>query len=371
MTIDRLLDAVGGADDTLLALCEHIPPKKHTAWKWVSVAACIALTVLAVTVVLRGTHLPTQPEDTTAALPAAVSESETETLTEPENEEQTKSSEAEIPAPPIVNLPAQSEPAFFPNESTTAPYMGSGRVYDGSVETPRNGGETTPDGLWDNAPITSKYPTMVWNGQTYLSRGKAVLDGQVQRQPLGTATLQGFDGDPSHTTTAKLYPINGISTDAAVAVRYAGGETCFPFVCKTYAPGTLGQLTDDLSLWDNITITGASGCGGELAATVYTAPDTDEVRKLLDRDAPIAADNRPRYAAVLIRYSLPLLGQTTGSMGLTEDGDLIVHFCENELTYHVGKARAQAFIDDLNQNCHPTKLAEQTTKGYTVPPAEE
>ena len=368
MTVDQILNAVGGADDAMLAVCEAIPPARHTVWKWASAAAGFTILIFAAAAVLRGTRSPLpQPQPApSVSLPAVVTESETTRRTEPDSD-----GETDIVFPPY-NAPAQMPTGVINGGGETQAGPGrTGEKYGDTEADALPGGETqtVSDGLWQNAPITTKYPYLHWNGQTYTSRGRAQLNGNVQNRVLGSATLQGFDNDPAHRTTAEILPISGIAADAAVAVRF-GDETAYAYVCQSYAPGTLGQLMDDLRLREHCTIIGANGCGGDLAATVFSAPAAGEVWTLFDRAAPLDDTAALHPATALVRYNLPLLGQTPGSFAVTEDGWLLVDFCERELAYRIGSARAAAFLDYLNRECHPTKLAERTTAAYTQTPAE-
>ena len=379
MTVDQLLTAIGGVDDTLLAVCDNIPPVKHTAWKWASAAACLVVSAVAIIAALHGTRLPLSPDKETTQIAAAGNETVSAQPSErretvAEDDTDIVFSSAQQQTQPNTTTPAQegASQIHLPNqpvqeETSVQSGISSDGLYSGDRETA--GGKNTEvqnSALWDKAPITTKYPSMQWNGGTYASRGRAELNGQVLKQVLGTATLQGFDGDPSHKTTVQVMPIRGIAPDAAVAVQFPGNAMYYAYVCQTYAPKTLGQMIADLRLKENCTFTGASGCGGSYAATVYSAPAESEVWKLLDGSAALDTQKKLRPAVVLVRYSLPLLGETSSSFEVTEDGYVTVHFCEKELCYFVGRERAAAFMEYVEKNGNPKRLAEGTTTGYTA-----
>ncbi|MCR5485765.1 MAG: hypothetical protein K6F09_09250 [Clostridiales bacterium] len=422
MTADNLLTSVGGVDDALLELCNNIPPARNNVMKWVSAAACIALSALAVTAVIHRKDIPKEDGTGAKSLPASYSESgaiassndyftsdnaayipgggteenrsysvkvdvknngtdratlnggaENAKETSTENKADRKASEN----PNVTDRAVTTKPSVAWTDKTNA---GSGSMGSGdgrSEETAK--AETATESLlsttivqrtWESIAITTRYPSFTYNGKYYTSRGKAKL-GDPVKQVLGEVTLESYDGDKSRTTTAKIMPISSVSPDAAVAVQFTGYAEQFvesgkyyAYVNKSYSPKNLGQLMDDFSLKQNCTFKGVSGCGGDYTAMTFSAPDENEVWKLFDRSAALDTREVRHEETVLIRYSFPLVGYDVGSIGLTADGYMLFMINERTYVFYIGQARAQAFLKYIMESCNPKSLVA-TTMGYT------
>ena len=390
MTAEQLLVALGEIDESLPEVCEKTFPKKTIPVKEIlAAAACVALVLLStVAITHRRSRPPVQSSETTAAgvaeiqtepatgesvtYPASEGATAVDILDElPQTTPPTATKRAEIP----VNNAAQPQTdasVCVPNTTkNAASKSGSGASESYTAESAEVRGKPLTTAAvsrpFDNAPVTSKYPDLTYNGKHYTSRGNSDLRGKVG-QSLGSVTLSGTDGDHDYTTTAELFSIPGISADAAVAVLFPDGG-CYAYVSPQYRPATLGQLMDDLSLQSNMTFGQVHGSSGKYAATIYPAVPDSEVRQMLfDRSAKLDDREVYREETVLIDVRLPLLGYPAGHIRLTADGYLIFPLLESEKVYCIGRERAEAFLAYLDRMEGATKLAETTaTSAPAVP----
>lgn len=351
MTGEQLLIAFGSADDALLELCENYRAPRRMPWKALAAAACFALALLAGAAALHRTRIPVTPEpaapQTAAGETAPLNETQTGTGYEPD---------VSVIFPPLSQIPPTSEPAEIPPEAadTTAAWNVGAGVYE--RQDGKSGGDAVgsdeasaqeTDALFRKAPITTKYPSLTWQGKTYMSRGNSDPSAKVQKTVLGTAELTGFDG--VHKTTVKVLPVGGVSQAAAVAVQFADSDRYYTYVSTSFAPATLGAYADAFALWDNASFTRVSGCSRKYAATVYPAPAAQTLRDLFDRGAPLAnADEDDCAQDMTIECSVPVLGVRGSAFGVSGTGYLFCRLTDSTVIYYIGAERAQAFLDAVD-----------------------
>lgn len=361
MTGEQILIALGGVDDALLEACETYRAPRHMPWKALTAAACFALAMLAGTAALHRTRLPATPEPTDTQ---ATQTGETSAAIETETIMKTDSYFWEDSAPRFSQTSPPFETTTRPSETTTA-RSGAG-VYDGkSDETPQNAANEAL--LFARAPITTKYPSMTWQGKTYMSRGSSDPSAKVQKTILGTAELTGFDG--VHKTTVRVLPIGGVSQEAAVAVQFADSDRYYAYVCVSFAPATLGEYLDAFALWDNASFTRVTGCSRKYPAAIYPAPSADVLHSLFDhgaKKANVREDDCP--ADMSIDCSAPVFGVKGSAFGVTETGYLLCRMTDSTVIYYVGSERAKTFLDTMDAG-DATRLVQTTGTDAAFYPA--
>ncbi|MGN0636627.1 MAG: hypothetical protein ACI4I5_10445 [Acutalibacteraceae bacterium] len=343
MKSERILDALGHVDESLLVLCEQYVPSRHHPWRWVSAAACVAVAALSAVFALHGNFSADTPK------PAA-SETAQETYSEASLPADTEApTDAELPQ---IHLPAYTAPATTESKCGVTDTPAADATQKSAQET-----AAVPD--FDRATRSStKYPALLLNGQNYTSRGlsKPILGAQLKTK----ATLTGFDG--IHTTEVELYTIQDIALDAAVAVRFPETGEVYAYVNTDYKPATLGQLWDDLNLSEYLTF-------GKVyfEATTYADPPKSEIEKLLDPDAPLrAGDTSPKNDVMHIHIDVPVLGYTNHAFSLTSDGYLHTNLLESGKYFYIGKARVDAFLQYVYKNCAAVSYTPTTNAGGTT-----
>ena len=348
MTGEQLLIALGGVDDTLLEACEHYRATRRVPWKAMAAAACIALTlILGGVTALHHARLPvstepTEPQTTqTGETFAAVYSQETDT--------------EECFLPPSSGTETTRQTITQVNGTNTPACSGSGSgkigMYDGQDRYASGADEASvqeTNTLFEKAPITTKYPTLTWQGKTYMSRGNSDPSAKVQKTVLGSVEVTGFDG--AHRTTVSVLPIRSVSQAAAVAVQFADSSRYYTYVCDSFAPATLGEYLDAFSLWDNASFTRVSGVSRKYAATLYPAPSAQTLKNLFDGDAPLAV-NVNEYDCpqdMMIDCSMPIFGIKGSSFGVSETGYLVCRLTDSTVIYRIGQDRAKAFLDAVD-----------------------
>ena len=370
MTGEQILIALGSMDDTLLELCENYRTPRRTTWKTLAAAACFALALLAGgAAALYHARIPVRPEPGVSQTQAG----ETAAVTQTQAEDET---DVSVVFPPDSQIAPPSESAEKPPETaaTTAAWNSGAGRYEGQIDGRSGGDAADPDeasaqetdALFRKAPITTKYPSLVWQGRTYTSRGNSDPSDKVQKTVLGTAELTGFDG--KHRTKAQVCSVGGVSQAAAVAVQFPDSDRYYTYICASFAPATLGAYLDAFSFWDNAAFTRVSGCSRKYQATIYPAPQIQTLQRLFDRDAPLAdVGEYDCPQDMTIDCTIPILGVRGSVFGVSETGYLQCRLTDSTVIYYVGPERAKAFLDTVDAG-EATHLVP-TTGALT--PAEE
>lgn len=372
MKSDRILSALGAADEALLDKCESFIPVRHSPWKWAATAAGLALAILASAAILHNKPLSkTEPDDTTQT--ASIAEVQGEGIQETGyyTEQGTDASEQTQPA---IHLPMQTVPDLKTAAADTTSKGSSGTYSGYKMGSADAAQETAPavsttvrplteeeKALFNKAPTyATKYPTLILDGKHYTSRGRSypVVPEIAQENPE-TVTLTGFDG--THKTTGIVKPIHGISRSAAVAVYFPESENkeIYAYVNTDYKPSTLGTMMKDLNMPEMISFPGV----GHNGAQSFSVIEKTEFAKLFKADAPLDSKNHEADVALFLKGIYPEIGYDSSNMfGVTKDGYLVVHLLENEYAFFVGKDRTQAFLNYVDKFCAHGKILAETTK---------
>ena len=361
MTGEQILIALGSMDDTLLELCDTYRAPRRMPWKALAAAACFALALLAGgAAALYHTRIPVMPEPDVSQTTAG----ETAPFTGSDAQDGT---DVSVIFPPDARISPPPESAEELSEPTTTAALNSGAwLYEGLIDgksgedadAPDEASAQETDALFRKAPITTKYPSLAWQGRTYTSRGSSDPSDKVQKTAVGTAELTGFDG--KHRTRAQIYSVDGVSQAAALAVQFPDSDRYYTYICTSFAPATLGAYLDAFALWDNATFTRVSGCSRKYQATLYPAPQTQTLQKLFDRGAPLADVHEDDCLQdMTIDCTAPILGARGSLFGVSETGYLLCRLTDSTVIYYVGPERAKAFLDETDAG-DATHLAETT-----------
>ena len=231
---------------------------------------------------------------------------------------------------------------------------------------------------WDEKSIVEKFPSFDWNN--------TVFDHYVREHPLlpadelvgdyitdVTATGQDVYTDTIYTETVHLYAIKGISTKAAVAIRYGEDPIYYPAFNADYSPATLGDLIDDLNLAETMT---AGNVYFEYRDEEFNFHDTRYSRLpaeklwelLADRSLPNVYDQQMTfYDTIDISVHLNLFG-ISHVLSLDESGYLFTNMLSTGKAFYVGKDVYTAFVDYVQNN-----LAVESDRvvPYTPAPTDE
>lgn len=311
MTSEYLLDVIGEIDDRYIAEAVLSPAKKKNSIKWIA-SACAAVLIVAIvaTAVFFGRDF----------LPQSSPENGYGTLTN-EKTETTKKY--------IKKYGAKPEDEFSASMPNMRPH-------------------------WDEMMDCQRYISLNYNNNEYSTKLLATHAENIGDR-LGTAELTGQDicyTGEIHKRTAEIYSIVGISTEAAVCVKFnETDQYAYAYANGRYTPATLGEFIDALSLKKNLT-TGLVIHKTENPEIVYEDIPTELVWKMLLSDTSIKnqPDIETGKVIMSISASVNIIGYHYKSISLTEDGYLTTNILESGKAFYIGRDRIDEFVKEVTEN---------------------
>ena len=237
-------------------------------------------------------------------------------------------------------------------------YIVDAEIYDVSVESIENMIAVRYEGsdeIYLYYAVTDDVFSMDWvnfnvpfgkYGAGYVSCGIQRVDEEKIGNYLENINLNGkndFTGEDI-LLTGKVYKINNISSDCAVAVKYDSDNEYHLFRNIIYRPDTLGQLINDMDLRNEMKINSVYLNGS------YYKTDPIKVWEYLLSDE--AAENcghgiAPHDQSVSI--DLPALGRRNVAINVYSDGYISTNIADSGAKFYIGTVNAQAFIDYVGQ----------------------
>jgi hypothetical protein len=311
---ERLFTAIGQADEELLDRYHRSLARQVHPWRrWAAMAACACLLIA-----------------TVQLLPSMMSGGSTSSDC---NMQQSTTSGGGSDS---GSSPSSGEQG---NDTSGETNPGDGSTSNGS-EIPR----------WEDRSLTERFSQLEWEGKTYTS-DEATLEKAQLGETLGHATLTGYDPYTQQTYQweAKLYAIQGINPQCAVAVWLEGEDAPHPYINSSYRPETLGEFCEALSLHTNLEF---GRVWKDSSTLVQEDADDEAIWALLDQwtEAPNEWDDAdPRFypLAVDIGVDLPLLGIHNVSMGVTTNGYLTTNLLATGKGFFIGPEAAEELIQLL------------------------
>lgn len=253
---------------------------------------------------------------------------------------------------PRLGLPVDTT---APADTTTQPYY--------STTTPA---ETHIVRRWEDMSDLERYTMLNFDGKRYevsfyFSPERKVTNSGLYTL-LGSATASGYDGyaETTRYLDVEVYAITGISTKCAVAVKFPGDDIAYNYQNSEYAPATLGELIDDLSLRENLKFGNIyyTFTEGYVRHEVeYSLADAEKIWNMLLSDRTLEMLNPEYYqsAAMSISIDIELAGVRNMSLAVTNDGYLQTDLFNNPKVCFIGKDKVNAFINYVRENATVVK----------------
>lgn len=229
-------------------------------------------------------------------------------------------------------------------------------------------------------------------GQARYHTRDAEIDAAHVGEHLGQTTMQGYDiyTDTTHEIALDYYAVTGISTECALAVRFAGEENFYVYVNYWYRPETLQDMFDDLNLRQNMTFGDFHGShiyeDGCFEQITFHDPDDSIVYDWLLSDTSLPnvwSDTAWYITALSVSVNIPLLGYENVGLWVTEDGYLCTNILDTGKAFYIGEEKVAQFAQYVVTHCtdrtvtviHPARdeenadhdepgIAEMTSQGY-------
>ena len=310
MKTPRITRAVGHIDDELINGAENSSKRtKKGAWvKWTSIAACLAVFVIAGALII---------------------------------------------------------PLFNGGNPTTI--GGLDRNYSGVI----SGTEGDIDFPWEYKLMYEKYPTIKFNGKEYLTRARAI-DESLLGDVLGTCTAKGVDNyrdnNKTYTETFDVRKIEGVSEERLVAVGMDGSYYVY-FNNTEKQIATFGELLDVYNLSETLPFSKFSVNEGYKEKGYYQLSDDEYIWQILsecrDAEAYSGTDewNRGDRNYLSFTATSETLGVYKKVFYVTEDGYVSTNVFNYSYVYYIGEEAANKIIAYAKGNSTEAKREQYE---YTI-----
>lgn len=229
---------------------------------------------------------------------------------------------------------------------------------------------------WEDMPLYDKFnwfkrgdiefTSRKYTGSTY---GDVPADKVGEKLYDVTMTAYETFSAKEFTMSAEVYAIEGIDTEAAVALKYDGTDEYYVFISRGYFPDTLGGLIDALSLRDTMkfgTIYIEQVYNGENGFYIYdpltmTEERTQTIWKFLDECRDIRHVDEGAFVGYRQLFSISvdaeLIGTANHGIWFTDNGYMITNIMEFGYAFYIGNGRIQQLADELGVSAQEPYLS--------------
>lgn len=301
MNKKNISDIVSNIDSRFIDEAASVKKKNISLVRYVAIAACVAVFVIAGVIVFNNDFtnpqiLPTNQAETTTA---ANGHTETENQTE-----------------------------------------------SGCVVSPQ----------WTDMITPQKYGELQINEKTYSTQIYEIAYENIAEFVTATQ-LTGYDihEDKNYTVDAEVYSIKNINEECALAVRFSGEEKFYVYINVWYTPETLEEFIISLNLKENLSFGNAY--------YDYIEENRHIALEFVDFDDRLAWDmilNNTEvknieymglYDKLLdISIDVELLGEKNVMLCVTADGYIVTNLLNAQKSFFVGEEKAKAFADYIFEN---------------------
>ena len=215
-------------------------------------------------------------------------------------------------------------------------YEGSNEIYYYSAV---NGNVNSMEQVHFNVPF-GKF------GSKYVSCNVEHVDDKKIGEFLENISLNGKNEITGEEVSigAKVFKINNISSDCAIAVKYNTDNEYHVFRNINYSPETLGQLINDMDLEHEMIINGV------YVDEIFYKIDPEKLWEILFNDREIencgSGMSQGDYG---ISIDIPLMGRKNIGITVNSNGYISTNIAESVAKFNIGTAKAKEFIDYVDQ----------------------
>lgn len=296
MKIPRIANAVGQIDDDLVAAAVSEKCKKKPWRKWVAVAACFGVMVIAAAVIL---------------------------------------------------------PSFF-GEDVVVPGEHTDRYKDFTIQS----GEYGIVWPWEYKTVYEKYHSIDMDGREFAGRGSELSADCIGGQ-LGSCQATGYDDYSEHIyhETFDVYEIEGVSPEELVAVNMDGRY--YVFIAEASKengpPATFGEVLERYSLPRLVPLSRFSFEGNGIESNYHVLNDDAYIWSVLQECTDAKATDplgwhETRGGFVSFTVTSEALGIYKRAMYVTESGYLWTNSFDIEYLYDIGEEAAGKIIQYAKEN---------------------
>ncbi len=260
------------------------------------------------------------------------------------------------------NMPMTTRADEMPYETTRPPE--------------KENGACLPAPSWEERSLPQRFNSFNLGREElddYVYQGTDIAPEKVGEKYMDV-TAKGFDfynDDKEYEITAHLYRIKGISEKAAVALKFDDDDKYYIYKHYFgYAPGTLGQLIDDLGLMDNVSFGNIfiSWKYSDEGRTEYDPIPMDSKKTKLLKDllaefrgskCEIKDDFRGSSSFTVTTYVADI-GVNNRSLSFFDSGYMMTNIMEYGLYVYIGEDRVAELKEALGVNAAPSRFVPNT-----------
>lgn len=372
--IDRLLDAIGMADDAYIdaASPQNKPTAQRRVWtRWAATAACIMLiSALGLTVL---PHLAGVVGSDSAATEGAPNEEQR--LQFPEDgdcvdtddgrhrfqigtddnpfADQYGGTIGDIDPPDHGPVPPDSGEAADDLWQDTREYR------DVNVQT----GESGIIWAWEDLTPEERYTSFTFGTGTYLTRAREIDEAYIGAHRGNTFAVgyENHDAAQERLAECAVYDIRGIGEDRFAAIRIVGDDRYYLFLRDDYdPPQTFGEAIALYSMDTYLPLVRVREVNEyREESPVFSLTDADSAALwaiLADAaEAPFAEHRYHEGAAVTFTVTSPAYGIENRSFAVYADGYVQTNVFDYGYAYFIGEETARAVIEYAISRARPAK----------------
>lgn len=236
----------------------------------------------------------------------------------------------------------------------TAPVTPSSQVIDNKTTSDPGAVAIADPKPWDEMKASQRYPQFIFNKSNYQITHSAISQDAIG-EALGTVSVVGYDEKTGgeHKADLKLYRINGVSTEYAVATLLEDGNV-YAYENMSYSPTTLGQLFEDLNLDSKQRFSYAATYGDTVGKDpkqfyIFSGYDIDRFSELFYSCGDAKSVHRSRSVdgnsgrLITVDIYVEEVGFKPLDIWITADGYIGTSLISEEVEFNVGERANELF----------------------------
>ena len=210
---------------------------------------------------------------------------------------------------------------------------------------------------WEYKTVYEKFSTVIYKGKEYtIKTSGQVADETLIGDKLGSCEAIGYDTytEKEYRQDVAVWQINGISDDLMVAVEMEG--QFYPFKYNEYVPpATLGQVLDNYSLSQTLALNKFGVYKEGKESGYYSLDEDDYIWKVLEeyRDAPFVEDEaggRISRDRITFTATSESLGVYNRAFYVSADGYVSTNIFDWRYTFYIGEDAVANIISYAKEN---------------------
>lgn len=209
---------------------------------------------------------------------------------------------------------------------------------------------------WADRITPHKYPELNIGEITYSSQVYEISSANVS-DFVAETQLTGYDiyEDKTYTVDAEVHSLKKIGKECALAVKFSGEEKFYVYINPWYTPETLEEFIISLNLKENLSFGNAYYDYIEenrhIALEFADFDDSIVWDMLLGNTEAKNVEYGGLYAKLLdISIDVELLGEKNVMLCVTSDGYIVSNLLDSQKSFFVGEEKARAFADYVFEN---------------------